>query len=156
MTKRLALTGILLFATIAIATTSNYPSLDLEKGSLEWRLFELKNKLLYRAIRSVESTDGRDTVNEREQAYGDVQIRQVAIDQLNQCYNTKTFTLAKAFSDEWSYLYFTLTMAAYNPEMNFEKGARIWNGGVFGHLQSCTIPYWRKVSARLEKLRYAK
>ena len=155
MMKRIAITGVLLLSAVVVATTGNCPSYEAQKGSAEWRVFELKNRILYQAIRSVESSDGRDTVNRAEGAYGDVQIRQIAVDQLNQCYNTDAFLLEYAFDDEWSYIFFTLTMAAYNPEMDFEKGARIWNGGVCGHLQPSTIPYWGKVRSKLLSAGYA-
>jgi len=38
----------------------------------------------------------------------------------------------------------------------FNAASRIWNGGPNGYKQDCTLPYWEKVKAEIEKQQPAK
>lgn len=110
---------------------------------------------LVRAIAAVESSGGIHLYNAREGAYGPLQIRQIALDDVNQRYNTKiTLQCLKHCWDTsefvfWAYTDMWATPQRIGREPTFEDRARIWNGGPNGFRRSATKGYWNRVKSAL-------
>lgn len=69
--------------------------------------------------------------------------------------NGKKYTHEDAFDPEKSIEMFNIIARKYVPVChpdNYEKMARIWNGGPAGHTKKHTEKYWKKVKAELDKL----
>ena len=61
------------------------------------------------------------------------------------------YTHDDAWDPEKSIEMFYIIARKYCPEQDFEKMARIWNGGPRGHTKECTIAYWNKVKNELDR-----
>jgi len=97
---------------------------------------------LMNAIATVETMGNSNAYNEKEQAAGVFQIRQVRIDEYNRLTGNK-YTLKDVFDREISekiFLYFASRIGPYR----IEKIARDWNGS-----GPKTELYWRKVKKYL-------
>lgn len=97
---------------------------------------------LWKAVCEVESDNNVYAVNEKEQAYGIAQIRQIRLDHYNQL-TGKNVTLTDCFDYNVSrevFMYFALM---YDTS-EFETIARRWNGS--GQM---TVVYWGKVKNKM-------
>ena len=107
------------------------------------------------AIAMIESSGNPNAVNEKEQAFGLYQLRQIYIDDVNRVYETD-FTHQDAFNVDKAErivkLYTTYWCKKRNLPITAENIARFHNGGsgwIFKpHL---TDGYWKKVKTEMEK-----
>lgn len=113
-------------------------------------LFDVKMDRLFHAIAKVESNNNRFAWNKEEDARGIVQIRLIAVKEVERLYKIK-LNHNDAFEVKWSYDVFILTMKAYNKNGDYEIGSRNWNGGKYGYLIPQTEVYWNKVKKELTK-----
>lgn len=98
---------------------------------------------LIRAVVAVESGGDASAYNQKENAVGAFQIRQIRVDHYNQL-TGKNYSLADMFDYEISkeiFIYFA------QREPTFEAIARRWNGS-----GTATDIYWEQVKAQLNKL----
>jgi hypothetical protein len=100
------------------------------------------------AVAMVETHNLPNRINQAEQAYGVLQIRQPALDDLNRKW--KTNYKLTAFLGEAGV---TLSVRAFI-EYGAMYGAktpedyvRIWNGGPRGARKRATLAYWRRVNS---------
>jgi hypothetical protein len=117
------------------------------KPICEW---EYKMLNLFNTLCIVESNDCEIALNLKENAIGVVQIRPIAIRELNRLYLTD-FRHDMAYDRGWSLVFFMLMMKHYNPTGDYEIGSRVWNGGAYGYNNPNTYIYWVKVKRLLEK-----
>lgn len=78
---------------------------------------------------------------------GILQITPILIQEVNRLGGS--FTHEDAWDEEKSKEMFYIIARHYCPEHDFEKMARIWNGGPRGPYKSCTRSYWNKVQKQL-------
>ena len=94
---------------------------------------------LIKALTYVEVRDGHDLHNEKENAVGWFQIRQIRVDDYNKRLGTN-FVLTDFYDYELSremFLYYT-------KGRSYEKVARSWNGA-----GPKTLEYWKLIKAKL-------
>lgn len=114
---------------------------------------------LLAALITVESRGDINAVNEFEQAYGVLQIRQGYLDDVNQMLGTKIElkNLLGESGAQLSRIVFSAYMLRYCTSERFgrpvtdEDRARCHNGGPAGYKKKPTVEYWEKVSSVLEK-----
>lgn len=113
----------------------------------------VKLSLLLSVLSTVESNDRADAFNYDEQAYGILQVRAPAIDDVNRIcclpYSLED-TFNPRIAREVAGRYLELWCDA-NRQYSFEDAARIWNGGPDGWWKLSTLPYWRKVEAEFKR-----
>jgi uncharacterized protein YhfF len=95
---------------------------------------------LFEAVCMVESSMRTTIVNEKEQAYGIAQIRQIRLNDFNKKTN-KHYTLEDCFNVDVSKEIFLF----YVGDKSFEQAARDWNGR-----WDLTLNYWKKVQKYLK------
>lgn len=134
--RKLILFGILLFGNIMLFAPAPY----------EVRLFVSEPiqpyERLWEAMCFVESSFNPFAVNEAEQAYGLVQIRQIKLDWYFE-QTGKLYTLEDCFNEEVAKEIWNYHMSRYP---NAEIGSRAWNGRY-----DLTHEYWNKVQNYLNE-----
>jgi hypothetical protein len=111
------------------------------------------------AIATVESDNNPLAINEDEQAYGLFQVRQPALDDVNQKLRIQVygFTLNDCLEPRVAQIVFRTYVSIYATPYRLgrqptdEDIARIWNGGPMGHRKLTTLPYWEKVKKVLKQ-----
>ena len=82
---------------------------------------------------------------EREGAYGVLQIRQPALDDVNRKYGTSV-TLEQVQGSRtlsrWACVHY---LRMYGADTDYETAARTWNGGPRGPTKEATLAYWHRV-----------
>lgn len=81
---------------------------------------------------------------------GILQITPILVKEVNRI-SGLAYTHDDAWDPEKSIEMFYIIARKYCPEQDFEKMARIWNGGPRGHTKECTIAYWNKVKNELDR-----
>lgn len=104
------------------------------------------------AVIMVESSGNLEAVNEAEQAYGATQIRQLALDDLNQYYGT-SYLLQDFLGNEqlarWAFIHYPRLYGAKTPE----ECCRAWNSGSkWREKYHLTDGYWQKVRNKAKML----
>ena len=114
---------------------------------------ERKFNILLQSLISLESNNGRfmhDSLN--HDAIGIIQIRPCMVDEVNDIVGYKRFN----YSDRWdtikSIQMFRIYQNKYNPNYDFHKGCRIWNGGPTGHKRSSTLIYLKNALIKMENI----
>lgn len=107
---------------------------------------------LFDALFFVESSFDYLEYNQEEEAAGILQIRPIMIEDVNRIAGYEKYTLNDRWSIVTSKKIFLDYQQKYNPEMDYEKAARCWNGGPTGHKKSSTIKYWNKVNAYIKNI----
>jgi hypothetical protein len=113
---------------------------------------EHKNKIV-RAVYGIETNYGKDTVpkcKSDKNSRGYFQITPILINDLNAIYGTN-FKLSDRYHYRSCVTMFFLYQNHYNPTWDYEKAARIWNGGPDGMKKKSTIAYWNKTKKLLNK-----
>jgi len=108
-------------------------------------------KILIESLIYVETTNGKNLFNEKELAIGHLQIRPVMIDDINRIVGYEKYKHEDAWNKKKSIEMFWIYQNYYNPELNLEIAARIWNGGPAGHQYTATLHYWNKVKNKLNE-----
>lgn len=103
----------------------------------EWLRDRFIDAIMYR-----ESRRNSDSYNVGENAAGILQIRPIMIKDVNRIVGYNKFTLNDRWNINKSIEIFTTYQDHYNPEWDFERGSRIWNGGPDGSDQNSTLTYW--------------
>ena len=81
---------------------------------------------------------------------GILQITPILVKEVNRI-SGLTYTHDDAWDPEKSVEMFYIIARKYCPEQDFEKMARIWNGGPHGHTKDYTVAYWNKVKNELDR-----
>ena len=107
---------------------------------------------LWAAMCLQESSNDPTRINAREQAYGIVQVRRLALLDVNNHYKTN-YTLRDMLDpvkarDVWE-RYLTL-WAGPADQCSAERWARIWNGGPRGAEKTATAGYWAGVCRKMD------
>ena len=104
---------------------------------------------LLAAVAMVESGDNPAAVNRAEGAYGILQVRQCALDDVNEHYGLGLRMVDVRVSRDTSRLVFILYVRRWGAETP-EQAARIWNGGPKGMEKAAPLDYWSRVRALME------
>lgn len=120
------------------------------------------SEALWKAMTHVESRGNAKAYNPRDRAAGVIQIRPIAVKDLNRIARRRglnvRYTLADRYKPAKSREMWRLYLAYYGVHYakqtgespNDEVYARIWNGGPRGWAKDATRAYWRRVQAALE------
>lgn len=81
---------------------------------------------------------------------GILQITPILVKEVNRI-SGLAYTHDDAWDPEKSIEMFYIIARKYCPEQDFEKMARIWNGGPRGYTKECTVVYWNKVKNELDR-----
>ena len=105
------------------------------------RVYTQTEKL--QAIIWVETSGGNSRYNPGEtESVGLLQIRPIMIKEVNRILGYNKYQLSDRLSDKKSIEIFTIYQQKFNPEMNFEKMCRLWNGGRSGMQKTSTLKYY--------------
>ena len=104
---------------------------------------------LIAAVAMIESGNDPAAVNRTEGAYGLLQVRQCALDDVNAHYGLGLRMVDVRVSRDTSRLVFILYVRRWGAETP-EQAARIWNGGPRGMEKTATLEYWARVRALME------
>ena len=99
------------------------------------------------AIIEVESRGNPQALG-RANDRGILQITPILVQEVNRLSDIK-YTHDDAWDEEKSKEMFYVIARHYCPDHDFEKMARIWNGGPQGYRKSCTQSYWMKVQREM-------
>ena len=117
----------------------------------------INNKLLL-AIIYVESGGDPTKWAKGEDAVGCLQIRRIAIRDVNRILKKQKNKKRYKYKDRWdcekSKYIFVLLTEYYLPGGCDEDIARFWNGGPTGPTKTATKVYWRKVKREIHKKKY--
>lgn len=111
--------------------------LDAEKQRVCYHLFTL--------ITIIESSGNPAAHNLAEDAVGIAQIRPIMVKEVNQIVGYDKYSLEDRWCPDLSFQLFSDYMERFNPSLDYELGARIWNGGREGYKKSSTDIYWNKL-----------
>lgn len=150
--KRLLLTGLFL-AIFGALNSGNMPNIKgLQK---EWadgfilREDQHKQQVLIQhlvdAIIHVESRGKVFAYNRSEGAAGVMQIRPIMVREANRLVGYKKYKYSDRWDKDKSIAMFLDVQLHANPEWDFEKACRLWNGGYGWQYKPSTIIYWNKV-----------
>lgn len=101
------------------------------------------------ALIQVESSGNPNALGKNNDR-GILQITPILVKEVNRI-SGSTYTHDDAWDPEKSIEMFYIIARKYCPEQDFEKMARIWNGGPRGHTKDYTITYWNKVKNELDR-----
>jgi hypothetical protein len=109
---------------------------------------------LINAISMVESSGGKNVYNPTEGAHGPLQIRQIALTDVNKRHNLNlkledVYCIEIATFVFWAYTNMYATESRLGRPATREDRARIWNGGPNGFRRNSTLGYWEKVKKHL-------
>lgn len=109
---------------------------------------------LMTAIIAVESSGNDNAVNQKEQAFGSMQIRQCVLTDVNRVYGTK-YTLSQMKKRSVSKTVFQKYIKMYHADTQ-EAASRLWNGGPGwkskkGAAKKNLDDYWQRVKTQLER-----
>lgn len=137
---------VLLFTTKDILLINNdlYSTYYYEYLNIKLKKYIDFDKLI-KSIIIVESNDGLYTLNGDQ--IGHMQIRPILVKDVNKIIGEDRYTHDDAWDKDKSIEMFLIYQSYYNPDMDIEKGARIWNGGPAGEHKPATTTYWNKVKA---------
>ena len=88
---------------------------------------------------------------EREGAYGPLQIRQLALDDVNRQCGTDVKLAEVATSRNLSRWVCVQYIRMHVRQLTYERAARTWNGGPSGPKKKATQDYWQKVREALQE-----
>ena len=143
--SRIGMIGVLLVGTAVPAVAWATPS-----------------EALWKAMTHVESRGNAKAYNPRDGAAGVIQIRSIAVKDLNRIARRRglevRYTLADRYDSAKSREMWRLYLAYYGAYYAKRTGetptdevyARIWNGGPSGWAKNATRAYWDRVRAALE------
>lgn len=97
-------------------------------------------------IIQIESSFCLNAYNESENAAGLFQTRPIMVKEVNRLLGWDKYTLSDRYSITRSIEMFVDYNNVVNPEWDYEKSARMWNGGISGMKKSSTDVYWDKFS----------
>ncbi len=115
-------------------------------ASAEVKLPEIREVLKY-----VETNYNPDMIGDHGTSFGILQIRQIAIDDVNHVYGTTYFhqdafnvTCAEEIFDLYITIWANKLEKRHGREATIEDIVRIWNGGPRGYQKKATIQYYNK------------
>jgi len=88
-------------------------------------------------------------VNRDEGAFGELQIRQCVLDDVNRHYGLDVRMVDVRTSRDASRMVFVLYATKWGAKTE-EQAARIWHGGPRGASKDATLDYWLRVKALME------
>ena len=144
--KKIIIILFLLFA--GTVPTHFYSSVEYEVVEVE-PTWEDEWKDFIPALVQVESRGNPNALGKNNDR-GILQITPVLVKEVNRI-SGLTYTHDDAWDPEKSIEMFYIIARKYCPEHDFEKMARIWNGGPRGHTKDYTIAYWNKVKNELDR-----
>lgn len=155
--KKLIITLILTIvsfkASVAEYERTNSIFYEVYKNHIEWLNWKIEVERRYtliEAIIEVESENDPLSYNSYEGAAGLLQIRHIMVREVNRFVGYKKYTYRDRWDRNKSIEMFIIYQNNLNPKWDFEKAARLWNGGNRGHLKKTTKKYWKKVKKVLE------
>lgn len=147
MKKFLLVLVLILIPVIHVTGVFKGEMTEEEKAFLEEQRWREQWDDLINAIIEVES-QGNPRALGKANDRGILQITPILVREVNRLSDTE-YTHDDAWDEEKSKEMFYIIAHHYCPEHDFEKMARIWNGGPQGHRKSCTQGYWDKVQKYL-------
>lgn len=108
--------------------------------------------VILRCFFDVESSFGTNIYNEEENAVGWLQIRPIMVKEVNQIIGYEKYKLSDRWDKEKSVEMFWVYQNQFNPKLDIEKAARLWNGGRSGMNKKSTIQYYYRVKNRWNSL----
>lgn len=152
MKKLILIVGLTLVTIKTTNTTISHSNICGESMIVSNNL-DIKFLKLVHSLILVESNNGRflhDTLN--HDAIGVLQIRPTMVDEVNRLIGSNEYE----YSDRWDSIksieMFKIFQDRYNPDYDFHKGCRIWNGGPKGHHKESTLCYLNKALVQLETI----
>lgn len=122
------------------------PNCILTEMTLERDPWEVGWDPLLNALKTVESNNNPNAIGKSNDK-GILQITPILIKEVNRLgYN---YTHDDAFDVKKSEEMFYIIAEHYCFEHDYEKMARIWNGGPKGYKKKHTIKYWNKIKKQL-------
>lgn len=103
-----------------------------------------RQESILEAIIAIESRGDVFILNPRENAAGILQIRPIMVKDVNRILGIDKYGFQDRFDKSKSIEMFNVYQGYYNPGLNPEKAARIWNGGPNGMNKKSTEVYYKK------------
>ena len=141
--RRVAVLSILMMLPLILS--SHYENENYEGYLCTY--YRMRLYALIEAIVHVESRGDSLAFNRHENAAGALQIRPIMVREANRIVGRNEYSLADRWSVKRSIELFVVVQSHYNPRIDFEDGARLWNGGRID--AKGTDDYWKKVKGRL-------
>ena len=141
----------LLNSGIVRVKTEEVKELYILQKEKERKIAELKVRQMVTQmiIIQIESSFRLNAYNESENAAGLFQTRPIMVKEVNRLLGWDKYTLSDRYSITRSIEMFVDYNNVVNPEWDYEKSARMWNGGITGMKKSSTDAYWDKFSSYL-------
>ena len=108
--------------------------------------------ILLAALIMVESGGNPDSVGDKGQAVGCLQIWPCVVEDVNRIAGT-SYTLEDRKSPAKSRQMCLIYLQHYGKGKTWEERARQWNGGPNGHKKAATEKYWEKVKREIQNIR---
>lgn len=123
----------------------SYKNYLIEKEKEKMRAeFEARKMVTKMIIVQIESNFDVNAFNPSEDAAGLFQVRPVMVREINRLLKEEKYSLEDRYSITRSVEMFSDYNNIVNPEWDYEKSARMWNGGITGMKKSSTDVYWDK------------
>lgn len=141
----------LLNSGIAQVKTEEVKESYILQKEKERKIAELKVRQMVTQmiIIQIESSFRLHAYNESENAAGLFQTRPIMVREINRLLGWDKYTLSDRYSITRSIEMFIDYNNVVNPEWDYEKSARMWNGGITGMKKGSTDVYWDKFSSYL-------
>jgi len=106
------------------------------------KVYSMTEKL--QAIIYCETSGGLSRYNPGEtESVGLLQIRPVMVREVNRILGYQKYQLSDRLNDRKAVEMFNIFQQKHNPEMDFEKMCRLWNGGGKGMQKTSTLKYYQ-------------
>lgn len=109
--------------------------------------------LLWAAICMVESGGDPNAYNPEEKAAGIGQIRPILVADINRILRVCHYSLSDRWSPQKSHEMWKIFIQNYERTGTDAEAARMWCSGPRGMSKACSLPYWIKVKAEMERMR---
>lgn len=130
---------------VLVEKKESYKNYLIEKEKEKMRAeFEVRKMITKLIIIRIESNFDVNAFNPSEDAVGLFQIRPVMVREINRLLKEEKYSLEDRYSITRSIEMFVDYNNVVNPEWDYEKSARMWNGGITGMKKSSTDVYWAK------------
>lgn len=106
--------------------------------------------ILLAALIAIESGGDPRAYNKAEKAVGILQVRKLAIIDVNEEYGTG-YKLEHCYDPDTAITVCVLYLRRWGAD-SYEKAARIWCGGPDGPEEDTSLPYWRLVEAEIKRI----
>lgn len=132
---------VFIFDEFKLSESKEQYQIQKENKRIEGLTVARRNEIIV-IIARIESNFNHTAFNALEEAAGMFQIRPVMVREVNRLVGYEKYSIDDRYSISSSIDMFVDYNNIVNPEWDYERAARLWNGGITGMKKRSTDVYW--------------